>query len=157
MVHEGEPAWKQFWSAPQPCHTDATVDSGKPLRLSPHVCWSHQKLSQSIGASVSFWLLQVDIEAEVDGWLHCVNQYGVKGLIPATYIRILGANEGAADVAQQLFGGYKASKVSKLAYILPPEVRSCSLAFSVARLKRNKGMQADLMMYLKYTSLARWQ
>ena len=113
-------------------------------------------MSQSIGASVSFWLLQVDIEAEVDGWLHCVNQYGVKGLVPATYIRILGANEGAADVAQQLFGGYRAP-VSNLAYILPPDCLSCSLALSVACLKRNKGVQADSMMYLKYASLARWQ
>lgn len=58
--------------------------------------------------------LQVDIEAEVDGWLHCVNRYGVKGLVPASYMRILGADEGPVDIAAQLFGGFGAAKVYRL-------------------------------------------
>lgn len=54
------------------------------------------------------------MEAEVDGWLHCVNRYGIKGLVPASYIRLLGSNESPVDVAQQLFGGsYGLSQVSK--------------------------------------------
>jgi len=56
--------------------------------------------------------VQVDVEAEVDGWLHCVNRYGIRGLVPASYIRILGANDGPSDVASQLFGGYGASSVT---------------------------------------------
>ena len=56
--------------------------------------------------------MQVDIEAEVDGWLHCVNRYGIRGLVPSSYVRILGANEGPTDVASQLFGGYGASSVT---------------------------------------------
>lgn len=55
---------------------------------------------------------QVDIEAEVDGWLHCVNRYGVRGLVPASYIRILEADEGPADITTQLFGGYSVAQVS---------------------------------------------
>ena len=49
--------------------------------------------------------VQVDVEAEVDGWLHCVNRYGVKGLVPSSFIRILGADDAAEDVASRLFGG----------------------------------------------------
>ena len=49
--------------------------------------------------------VQVDVEAEVDGWLHCVNRYGVKGLVPSSYIRILGPDDAAEDVASRLFGG----------------------------------------------------
>ncbi|KAK9807563.1 hypothetical protein WJX72_002624 [[Myrmecia] bisecta] len=32
---------------------------------------------------------EVQVQAEVDGWLHCVNQYGDKGLVPASYVRLL--------------------------------------------------------------------
>ena len=49
---------------------------------------------------------QVEVQAEVDGWLHCANQYGVRGLVPATYIRILSSDEGPGDALSQLFGGY---------------------------------------------------
>ena len=55
--------------------------------------------------------MQVDVEAEVEGGLHCANRYGIRGLVPSSYVRILGANEGPADVASQLFGGYGASSV----------------------------------------------
>ena len=36
---------------------------------------------------------QVEVEAEVDGWLHCVNVRGQKGLLPASYLRFLGPGE----------------------------------------------------------------
>lgn len=48
----------------------------------------------------------------MDGWLHCVNQYGIRGLVPASYVRILSANEDSADVAAQLFGGYGMRQVA---------------------------------------------
>lgn len=54
---------------------------------------------------------EVDVEAEVDGWLDCVNRYGVRGLVPASYIHILREGEAAPDVTSQLFGGYGASLV----------------------------------------------
>lgn len=53
----------------------------------------------------------MDVEAEVDGWLHCVNRYGIKGLVPASYIRLLSAGEEQEDVAQRLFGGYGLAQV----------------------------------------------
>ena len=56
--------------------------------------------------------MQVDVEAEVDGWLHCVNRYGIKGLVPAGYIRLLSTEEEQEDVTQRLFGGYGLAQVS---------------------------------------------
>ena len=38
---------------------------------------------------------QVEVEAEVDGWLHCVSASGAKGLVPATYVRMLAPGEHA--------------------------------------------------------------
>ena len=31
--------------------------------------------------------------AEVDGWLHCVASNGAKGLVPSSYVRLLGVGE----------------------------------------------------------------
>ena len=31
--------------------------------------------------------------AEVDGWLHCVASNGAKGLVPSSYVRLLGAGD----------------------------------------------------------------
>ena len=39
--------------------------------------------------------MQVEVVAEVDGWLHCVASNGAKGLVPSSYVRILGAGETA--------------------------------------------------------------
>ena len=73
-------------------------------------CESFESVHGIISSSFNFGDLlmigvQVDVEAEVDGWLHCVNRYGVKGLVPSSYIRILGADDAAEDVASRLFGG----------------------------------------------------
>jgi hypothetical protein len=34
--------------------------------------------------------LQVEVVAEVDGWLHCLASNGAKGLVPASYVELLG-------------------------------------------------------------------
>ena len=44
-------------------------------------------------------LLQVEVEAEVDGWLHCISARGDKGLVPATYVRMLAPGEHAPSPA----------------------------------------------------------
>lgn len=37
--------------------------------------------------------MQVEVVAEVDGWLHCVASNGAKGLVPSSYVRLLGAGD----------------------------------------------------------------
>ena len=39
--------------------------------------------------------MQVEVVAEVDGWLHCVACNGAKGLVPSSYVRLLGAGNMA--------------------------------------------------------------
>ncbi len=39
--------------------------------------------------------VQVEVVAEVDGWLHCVASNGAKGLVPSSYVRLLGAGESS--------------------------------------------------------------
>ncbi len=38
-------------------------------------------------------MVQVEVVAEVDGWLHCVASNGAKGLVPSSYVRLLGAGD----------------------------------------------------------------
>lgn len=38
------------------------------------------------------WLAQVEVVAQVDGWLHCVSDRGAKGLVPASYVRLTPAS-----------------------------------------------------------------
>ena len=40
--------------------------------------------------------LQVEVVAEVDGWLHCLAASGAKGLVPASYMQLLPAADGAS-------------------------------------------------------------
>ncbi|KAK9794598.1 hypothetical protein WJX73_004152 [Symbiochloris irregularis] len=42
---------------------------------------------------------EVEVEAEVDGWLHCISSRGAKGLVPATYVRMLAPGEHAAPAS----------------------------------------------------------
>ena len=44
--------------------------------------------------------MQVEVVAEVDGWLHCVASNGAKGLVPSSYVRLLSAGE-APGLQQQ--------------------------------------------------------
>lgn len=37
---------------------------------------------------------QVEVVAEVDGWMHCVSSFGSRGLVPASYLQLL---PGRAD------------------------------------------------------------
>ena len=37
--------------------------------------------------------MQVEVVAEVDGWLHCVASNGSKGLVPASYVTLLRADQ----------------------------------------------------------------
>lgn len=37
--------------------------------------------------------MQIEVVAEVDGWLHCVASNGAKGLVPSSYVHLLGAGE----------------------------------------------------------------
>jgi hypothetical protein len=32
---------------------------------------------------------QVEVVAEVDGWLHCLASNGAKGLVPASYVELI--------------------------------------------------------------------
>ena len=41
------------------------------------------------------------MEAEVEGWLHCVNSRGQKGLLPSSFVRILGPGESYPPPASQ--------------------------------------------------------
>ncbi len=38
----------------------------------------------------------------MDGWLHCVASNGAKGLVPSSYVRLLGAGEHARPAAAAL-------------------------------------------------------
>ena len=44
--------------------------------------------------------LQVEVVAEVDGWLHCMASNGAKGLVPSSYVQLLGAG-GSNGLQQQ--------------------------------------------------------
>lgn len=37
--------------------------------------------------------MQVEVVAEVDGWLHCMATNGSKGLVPASYVTLLNADQ----------------------------------------------------------------
>ena len=39
--------------------------------------------------------VQVEVVAEVDGWLHCVASNGSKGLVPASYVMLLRTDQQA--------------------------------------------------------------
>ena len=44
--------------------------------------------------------MQVEVVAEVDGWLHCMASNGAKGLVPSSYVQLLGAG-GSNGLQQQ--------------------------------------------------------
>ena len=67
--------------------------AGMPADADCVSAWRRSRRHSSI--SLFPCALQVDVEAEVDGWLHCVNARGRKGLLPASYLRIVGPGEAA--------------------------------------------------------------
>lgn len=64
---------------------------------------------------------QVEVEAEVDGWLHCISNRGAKGLVPATYVRMLAPGEHAAPPSPP-----PRSHSRKISYDFFSQVRCCA-------------------------------
>ena len=63
--------------------------------------------------------LQVEVVAEVDGWLHCIASNGAKGLVPSSYVQLLGA--GGSNGLQQQYSD--AVSARQQLYMLP--IRLC--------------------------------
>ena len=97
-------AWLQDTHLPSSCSANrlgVPVLRGLPAQ-SPEIivcegchscCWLLQTLGSPVWSPDGHGWVQVEVVAEVDGWLHCVASNGAKGLVPSSYVRLLGAGE----------------------------------------------------------------
>jgi hypothetical protein len=59
----------------------------------PSICARTTPAINMVTIQTLWAVLQVEVVAEVDGWLHCVASNGAKGLIPASYMQLLPAGD----------------------------------------------------------------
>lgn len=95
--------------------------------------------------------MQVEVVAEVDGWLHCVASNGAKGLVPSSYVRLLGAGEMAGLQKQP------SSVVSMHASAAPTHCQLCRVMCHLGHITRyirvRLEWQAALLIIVHIASL----